>query len=233
MVMSESLNRLTQDLHDVFGDRFRSLIAYEAAVDNDEGQLTLALVDHLTADDLHRAATRVSSWHKAGLATPLILGADEFARALDAFPFEFGAILAHHLVVSGADPFEGLRVDPSDLRRACEHQARSHLLHLREGYLEALGHGDAVAGLVRQSAAPLAALVQNVARLHGAEGDRPEAAAASVERALGLVSGSLVDVVRLTHAGSVPADYALRLFPPYLTAVERLTHHIDEWRSGA
>lgn len=217
----------------MFGDGFRSLITYEAAVDDGDGRLTLALVDHLTADDLSRAATRVSSWHKAGLATPLILAAGEFGRALDAFPFEFGAILANHVVVSGTDPFEGLSVDPSDLRRACEHQARSHLLHLREGYLEAFGRGDAVAGLVRKSAAPLAALVQNVARLYGAEGNRPESAAAAVERALSLTSGSLVDVVRLAQGGSLAPDQALNLFPPYLAGVERLTHHIDEWRSGA
>jgi hypothetical protein len=232
MVMSESLTRLAHDLRVVFGDRFRSLVAYEAAVDDGDGRLTLALVENLTADDLNRAAGRVSAWHNAGLATPLILSVAEFGRALDAFPFEFGAILAKHLVVAGNDPFEGLRVDPADLRRACEHQARSHLLHLREGYLEALGRGDAVAGLVRQSAPPLAALVQNVARLYGAEGDA-ETAAAAVERALSLPSGSLVDVVRLARGGSVPPDHALRLFRPYLAAVERLTHHIDEWRSGA
>jgi hypothetical protein len=219
-------------LRDVFGDRFRSLVAYDAAVDDGNGRLTLALVEGLTADDLSRAAGRVSAWHNAGLATPLILSADEFGRALDAFPFEFGAILANHVVVAGGDPFAGLRVDPTDLRRACEHQARSHLLHLREGYLEAHGRGDAVVALVRQSAPPLAALVQNVARLYGAEGD-PETAAATVERALNLQPGSLLDVVRLSRGGSVPSDHALRLFRPYLAAVERLTHHIDEWRSGA
>ena len=35
----------------------------------------------------------------------------------------------------GADPFAGLRSSHRDLRRACEVQARSHVLHLREGYL--------------------------------------------------------------------------------------------------
>ena len=57
-------------------------------------------------------------------------------ESLDAFPLEFGAILADHAVVSGASPFDGLTVDAADLRRACEVQARSHLLHLREGYIE-------------------------------------------------------------------------------------------------
>ena len=80
---------------------------------------------------------------------------------------EFGAILADHAVVSGRDPFDGLRVDAADLRRACEVQVRSHLLHLREGYIETRGRGDAIAELVADSAAPLAGLVKSVARLLG------------------------------------------------------------------
>ena len=66
--------------------------------------------------------------------TPLLLAANELERSLDAFPREFGAILADHLVVAGSNPFDGLRVDPADVRRACEVQTRSHLLHLREGF---------------------------------------------------------------------------------------------------
>ena len=36
----------------------------------------------------------------------------------------------------------------ADLRRACEVQARSHLLHLREGYLETRGRADALSDLI-------------------------------------------------------------------------------------
>ena len=60
------------------------------------------------------------------------------------------------------------RGDPrADLRRACEMQIKSHLLHLREGYVEAGGHTRAVAELVRSAAPAFAALLRNVARLHG------------------------------------------------------------------
>jgi hypothetical protein len=142
MEVPEAVRRLERDLRDLFGERVRSLVTYAAAVDEGGGQPTLAVVDRLTADDLGRAATRITLWHHAGLDTPLILTADEFARALDAFPLEFGAILDSHVLVAGADPFAGLRVHAADLRRACETQARSHLLHLREGYLEAGGRGD-------------------------------------------------------------------------------------------
>src|SRR5439155_11543442 len=103
-------------------------------------------------------AKAAAKWHDAGLATPLLLTAGEFERSLDAFPLEFGAIIADHRVVAGRDPFQGLASDPTDLRRACEVQARSHLLHLRHGFVETNGSGDAVAVLIVQSAAPFAAL---------------------------------------------------------------------------
>jgi hypothetical protein len=116
----------------------------------------------------------------------LFVAAHEFERSLDAFPFEFGAILADHAVASGADPCHGLRVDPSHLRHACEVQARSHLLHLREGFLETRGRTDALAELLLRSAPPLAALLQSVVRLEDSQAASADAAAAVVERKVGV-----------------------------------------------
>src|SRR6185436_9820711 len=126
-----------------------------------------------------------AGWQDAGLNTPLLVAEEEFGRSLDAFPFEFGGILADHVLVSGVDPFQGLRVDPADLRRACEVQARSHLLHLREGYLETQGRSDAIAELLSRSAAPLAALVKSVARLQDRTSNAATAPARAVEDAAG------------------------------------------------
>ena len=140
--------------HRCIGGRFQSLVIYGQRTHADghahaEGPghtaghgrelrptHTLAVVDSMTSDDLRACAVRVGAWHEAGLATPLLIADHEFEQSLDAFPLEFGAILSDHSVVAGANPFESLTVDPADLRRACEVQARSHLLHLREGYLE-------------------------------------------------------------------------------------------------
>src|SRR5207237_10564153 len=126
MPMSDAVTAIERDLRDMFGERLRSVVAYGLA-DRSPGtpQPTLVIVDALTPNDLRACAARVAAWHDSGLATPLILEESEFARSLDAFPFEFGAILADHAVVSGANPFEGLQVDRSDVRRACEVQARS------------------------------------------------------------------------------------------------------------
>ncbi len=90
----------------------------------------------LTSDDLLACAARADLWHRDGAATPLLLTRDEFVRSLDAFPIEYGEILDTHRVLFGVDPFTGLTINPEDVRRACEVQVKSHLLHLRENYIE-------------------------------------------------------------------------------------------------
>src|SRR5262249_45210535 len=143
---------------------------------------TMALVESLTEQDLRGCAARVGSWHGAGLATPLLVPAAELPRSLDAFPLEFDAIVADHVVISGNPPFDGATVDVADVRRACEVQARGHLLHLREGFVEAGGNSHALAVLIVDSAAPLSALLAALARLDRHSNHDPASAARHTER---------------------------------------------------
>ena len=187
------------------------------------------MVDELSASDLRACAALTASWHERGLATPLMVATHEFGRSLDAFPLEFGAIIADHVVVAGANPFETLRVDPLDVRRACEVQARSHLLHLREGYLETRGRADALAVLIVESAPAFASLITSLARLERPVGDDNAAAARHAERTLGVPPGSIGAIVALVGVDEIPSVQAEQLFPPYLDAVERLVHYVDGW----
>ena len=226
MRIPDAVHALGQDLRAIFGDRLRSFVVYDAVTDDDRTS-TMAVVDGLSADDLYACVGRVAEWDDAGLDTPLFVAAHEFGRSLDAFPFEFGAILADHVVVAGTDPFAGLQVDRAHLRHACEVQARSQLLHLREGFLETRGRGDLLAELLLRSAAPLAALLKSVARLEGgAPQDNP---ATLFERKLGVPEGSLARIVGLTGRAELSSDEARRLFPGYLEAVQKLTAHVDAW----
>jgi hypothetical protein len=217
MNITDAVRTVDRELRDIFGPRLHSLVAYAAAdATTATPTPTLAIVDNLTADDLRACAGRIVAWHDAGVATPLLLEAQEFDRSLDVFPFEFGAILADHVVVSGRNPFAGLAVDPADLRRACEVQARSHLLHLREGFIETAGRGDVLVDLIARSAAPLAALLRSAQRL----GHSSIAAAAADQ--------TLARVAKLQGALPLSSDEARSLFPGYLEAIERLTRAIDQ-----
>jgi hypothetical protein len=247
MAIPDAVGTMEQQLRGIFGTRLQSLVLYghraherqqaqreheHAAHGRDAAPLrTLAVVDTMTPDDLRACAKCVDAWHDAGLATPLLVAARELEHSLDAFPLEFGAILADHTVVSGGDPFASLTIDAADVRRACEVQARSHLLHLREGFLETRGRSDALADLILQSAAAFAALVASIARLEGHASDDRAAAARHVERILN-APGAVTDVTKLAGLHEITSGDAERLFPPYLDAVDRLVGYVDGWTDG-
>jgi hypothetical protein len=221
------LRVLERDLRDIFGSRLLSFVhygahAHKAASHHRHGHHgqhepalihTLVVTETLTADDLRACAKRISTWHEGDIATPLIMPRAELTRSLDVFPFEFSAIIADHDVIAGVNPFEGLRVEPSDLRWACEVQARGHLLHLRQGYVEARGRDDALAVLIVRSAPAWKSLLENMARLEHKSVEADE-------------------VTKLVGVKEISNDEAVRIFPTYLTSVERLTQHVDGWSAA-
>ena len=234
------VERLTADLRQVFTDRLIAMVVFGPHAPDPAGRVsaadgepvdTLALVERLDFADLEACARRHHDWTRHGLATPLILGRDDFARSLDAFPLEFGAILARHAVTAGEDPFVGLSVRGDDLRRACEVQARSHVLHLREGYVETGGEPAAIARLVADSSAALRSLLVNLCLLDGRSTRDTAALAEHAQRIAGVPPPVLAEVLAQSGA-RVPAGDAARLFPAYLSAMEQLAGAIDRWSRG-
>jgi hypothetical protein len=223
---------LVSDLQGVFGGRLTSVVAYGAAVDgNPSAPLTsLVLVSSLSLADLEACARRASHWKRGGIATPLLLPLDEFRRSLDAFPLEFGEIIRAHQRVFGPDPFEGLAIPRDHLRTACETQIKSHLLHLREGFIESHGNPEAVARLVVASAPAFTALLRNVARLNDVSTSEHMDATRAGGRTAGVPDGLVSDLLTLEHPNGVPAADPARLLPAYLDAVEQLARTIDTWR---
>jgi hypothetical protein len=220
--------RMVADLRTVFGARLQTVVAYGIVPHGLRGWplATMALVDTLGADDLDACARLSASWKREGLATPLLLSRADFDRSLDAFPLEYGEIVSTHHLLWGT-PLGVVPIDAADIRRAVEHQAKSHLVHLREGYIEAGGHPQAVAALVAASARPFVTLLRQVAGLAGvAHADRRVQAHEGAELA-GLarpVVGALLD---LEHAGQAETIDPARLFPEYLHAVEQLSTYVD------
>jgi hypothetical protein len=221
------------ELQGIFGTRLRSLVAYGAHLDGHaDGPLTcLALVDSLTISDLEACAARAAGWRRARIATPLILSADEFRESLDAFPLEYGEILRAHATVHGDDLLSTITIAPDDLRRACETQVKSHLLHLREAFMESGGNPKEVAALVSASAAAFGALLRNVARLSGVHSSSRMDTTLEGARVAGLSEPVVRDVLALERPSTIPQSDPARLFPAYLAAVEQLARTVNTWRT--
>jgi hypothetical protein len=229
-----AVDRLLADLRVIFATRLTSLVVYGDHAAGTESPSTpvhtMAVVDDVGFADLDACARQARRWRADDVAVPLMISRREFARSLDVFPLEFGAIILHHRVVFGDDPFDGLAVKEQDVRRACEIDVKGHVLHLRESYVERRGEMDAVARLVEASAAALRTLAGNVARLDGQPTTSPAALASHLATALGPVHGrTLATVLALNDTPLAPAD-AARIFPDYLAAAEALAWYVDGWK---
>ena len=192
-----SIDTLAVQLGEIFGSRLKMVAAF-----GDDAH-ACAVVQNLTLDDLDRCAAHGSTWNKFGFAAPLFIVESELSRALDAFPLELNEIMATRRVVSGSDVFAELVIPKQELRRACEVQARGHVLHLREGYIQAAGDRKTVANLVAAAVPAFRGLVKNVARL---EGISPKA---------------LVTQINLDNFETG--------FPGALRAAERIVEYVDRW----
>lgn len=208
------------DLARVFGDRLVSVVAYAH-------KRSAAFTRSLAAADLEALSVLADTWHRSGLETPLLLTVDEFARSLDAFPIEYQAIIDRHVVITGTPPFAGVRVATEQLRRACEAQAKGHLIHLRQGWVDAGGHSEELSRRLVASALPLHVLLSHVAGLTGHASETPEAFA-------GTRFGSDAEILRAILALEEHPEGAsalLHRLPDYLTACEHVWAFIDGWQA--
>ncbi len=217
----QAMARLAADCTRVFGDRFVALVAYGPT-------RTAAFAGAIGADDLEALSALSDRWRMDGLDTPLLITPHEFVRSLDSFPVEYQAMLDRHELIAGVSPFTGERPADADLRRACEVQAKSFLIHLRQGWLQASGHGHEHAELVAESAAPLRALIGNVARLQGA-GHGTDAEIVAFAGTIPGVSGEFVaGVLLVDHRPHMAEQFKPRM-NEYLRVAERLWAYVDGW----
>ncbi len=230
--------RVAEDLHAIFGSRLRSVLLYGAHARPHMRPVqapvqTAALVEAITYADLSACAERTAGWQRLGMEMPLLLPTREFERSLDAFPLEYGDIIDHHVVVYGDDPFVGQVVVDEDLRRACEVQARGHVIHLREGFLLAAHEPAAVARLVTASSGPFAALMDAFVRVTGGPRQAtPDMVAAHAERVADLSATLVQRLLAIEEDARLDPAEATQLFPPYIDLMHALVAFVDTWRTN-
>lgn len=211
---------MAADFSRVLGGRFAALVAYAP----DRGAAFATSID---SADLDALSMLTEVWHRSGLSTPLLLTSDEFRRSLDAFPLEYQAILDRHIVITGTPPFAGASVPREELRRACETQAKGHLVHLRQSWIDAAGHTDDLAERVVGSALPLRVLLTQVASLRGNDSGDAVAFAAETFPA----HAEILRAVLALEPDGVGAKGVVSRLPQYLAACEAIWEFVDEWRA--
>jgi hypothetical protein len=212
--------RLAADLQRVFGERFVALVASGST-------RSVAFAKAIAPGDLEALGPLVELWERDDLDVPLLLTPSEFRRSLDTFPVEYQALLDRHAVIAGEPPFANLVIDRDNLRRACEVQARSHLLHLRQGWIECAGNDERLAALIIRSSPALRALLSDVARLMVSADDADALAGAGAAQ----LDVALVGEIIALEQAPEHAPHLVRRLPDYLALSERLWTFVDTWTS--
>jgi hypothetical protein len=225
---------LVEQLRAAYGKGLRSVVLYGSAAAGEHipkrsDYNVLVLVDVLSLDRLSAAASVARAWSEGGNPAPMTLTMSEWRGSADVFAMEYADILERHKILYGESPFDGIRVDPRDLRLQLEHEAMGKLLRLRQGILASGGDNRLEAELLAASLSTIMVIFRSMARLQGETPPKDNLALAqSVARHAGFDSAPFERVVRHVRGEQTIATGEVRsVVAGYLAGMEKLVAHLD------
>jgi hypothetical protein len=218
-----------------FGEQLEGVLLYGSAVRGEflPGRSNLNILLLMSSCDsgvLTQYSALHRQWCKEQIVVPLFLTEEELRVSAEVFPLEFLEIQEQHRALGGRDPFIGFHVKTDRLREAVVQGFMSHLLRLRQRYVEGSGADEATAILLPLSITSILPLLRGVQRLL----DRPllshaDAVIKDVAGQLKLDLQGLLDIVLLKRGQISPGrDEMPRLFDRYLQAATLLTRAVEQ-----
>jgi len=119
-----ALRELVDHLSKALGQKLLSVLIYGSKASGeyreDRSDVNVfILIEDASWETLEHLAAPVRRWTRAGHAMPVFVPKSELQIYADSLPIEFLDMQDHHKVVFGADPLQGLTVDPAHLRGQC------------------------------------------------------------------------------------------------------------------
>jgi hypothetical protein len=218
-----------------FGEQLEGVLLYGSAVRGEflpgrSNLNILLLVSSYDSAVLKQYSALHRQWSKEQIVVPLFLTEEELRASAAIFPLEFLEIQEQHRVLDGRDPFIGFHVQTDRLRDAVIQGLMSHLLRLRQRYVEGGGGGEATTILLPLSITSTIPLLRGVQRLLG----RPvlshsDAVINDVAEHMGLDLQGLLDALSLKRGQITPGPHEVpRLFDRYLHASTMLTRAVGQ-----
>ncbi|HSQ50520.1 MAG TPA: hypothetical protein VLL94_04555 [Nitrospiraceae bacterium] len=229
------LQTYVKEVKGAFGEQLEGLLLYGSAVRGEflpgrSNLNLLLLVSSYGSAVLKQYSALHRRWSKEQIVVPLFLTEEEVHMSAAVFPLEFLEIQEQHRVLSGRDPFIGFHVKTDQLRETVLQGLTSHVLRLRQRYVEGGGGDEATMILLPLAITSTLPLLRGVQRILG----RPvlshsEAVIADVAGQLKLDLQGLLDAWSLKRGQISPGPReAPRLFDRYLQAATLLTHAVEQ-----
>ena len=198
-----AIGELVGAVQALYGESLRAVVQFGSAVAGEllPGQSDtnlLIIVDAVPLSSLLHKAEAVQKWTAAGNPPPLLLTLAEWRSSSDIFAMEYADILHRHKVLIGDPPFEGVSVNPRDLRLHVEREAMGKLLQLRRAVMAVGNEPKLLLRLLENGLSTLMVIFRGVSRVAG---DSPS-----------------VDYVKLSQQVATRAGFDARPF-------ERLVQH--------
>jgi len=230
-----TLEQLAAQLSAAYGDGLRAVAVYGSAARGDRLTKTtnlnvLVVVDAIGMEHLQRESAVAAAWKEAGHPPPLTLTLQEWRSSADVFPMEYADILAHHKLVRGTLPLDGITVNRRDLRLQLEHESMSKLLRLRHAVMSAGGDERAQRALLEGSISSFMTLLRAVARLREQEPDTDsEAVLTQLDGRVDIDIKTFRRVLRFARGGDEKLDKqgTRDLSEAYLGAAASLARYAD------
>lgn len=235
----EIAERFAERLAEVYGPALRSIILYGSvprgeAVAGFSDINMLIVVERIRPADLERVTPLARRWIVELRCAPMLIGADEWPRAGDAFAIEVSEMLDHRRVVMGDDPVVGVEVDRSSLRSQAEHELRGRLVQLHEALMLVALEPERVGGVLLTALPSFATYFRSALRLAGRPAPaRMEEAVRAVAALVGGTPDGCLAVVDGRRSRQPPRlSVADPVTTTYYDLVRRVLAYVDDFEEG-
>ena len=237
--MEKALSELVAKLKDAAGANLKAVVLYgSAATDEFHPQHSdlnvLCVVARSDAAEIEKLSPVVAWWERKGYAGPLVFTLDELQRSADVFAIELLDIKASRRVLHGEDVFAALEVPMSLHRVHVEHELRTKLLRLRQGYLSASRDAKKLLGLMTASVSTFAALFRHALIALGEPS--PQRKREAVDRLAALVGFDAAPfhaILDVREGKRKPGELdVVATFRAYLEGVARVADEVDRRLAG-
>ncbi len=226
---------LVQKLEQALGSGVRSVVLYGSAAAGDHvGKRSdynvLVVADTLGLKELLALSKPSAAWRKAGNPSPLFFTMERLQKSADVFPIEILDIKESHRVLSGEDVLDQIEVHTENLRLILEHQLKSSLIRLREGFLLTEGKSKRVLELMIDSISTILVLFRAALRIYQDEvPPRKMDALSALASHLRFDESVFVTIEDLKEGlGGGKEINTLDLFDTYLTTIESVVDMVDQ-----